>query len=66
VSAFLEFKCRVGRHFLAVSLSESLGPLHFSRISLQLKISVAFGSAKAESLAIISDESDTMAGIDVT
>lgn len=43
-------------HFLSSVLSESLRPLHFSRVPFPVEVSVAFWSAKLERLRIIANK----------
>ena len=43
-------------HFLSSVLSESLRPLHFSRVPFPVEVSVAFWSAKFERLRIIANK----------
>ena len=52
ISSFLEFKDRVFRKLLAVSLTVGLCPSHFAWVTLLLEITVAFRSAKPEYLFI--------------
>ena len=53
-------------HFLSSVLSESLRPLHFSGISLSVKVSVTFRSAKFESLCIVANKCYTMPWVNWT
>ena len=50
-------------HFFPSILTESFRPLHLSRISLSIEISVAFRSAKLKCFRIIENKCDTVSGI---
>ena len=50
-------------HFFPSILTEGFRPLHLSRISLSIKISVAFWSAKLKCFRIIADKRDTVSRI---
>jgi hypothetical protein len=47
-----------------VRLSESFGPLYFTRVSLQFKVFVALGATEAKELAVVSGELNAMARVD--
>eukprot|EP00359_Climacostomum_virens_P006877 CAMPEP_0204916598 /NCGR_PEP_ID=MMETSP1397-20131031/14367_1 /ASSEMBLY_ACC=CAM_ASM_000891 /TAXON_ID=49980 /ORGANISM="Climacostomum Climacostomum virens, Strain Stock W-24" /LENGTH=75 /DNA_ID=CAMNT_0052089149 /DNA_START=270 /DNA_END=494 /DNA_ORIENTATION=+ len=65
MALLLELEDRVDSQFFAMCVSVGLRPLDLPWVPLLLEVLVALGSAELEGFAVVSDEGDAMARVDV-
>ena len=66
IPPFLKLKSRVYSHFLPYSMSKSLSPFHFPRVSLNFKAFIALRPTKIKDFTVIPHKSHPMTRINTT